>query len=316
MSYIRDHLLQLAAATRWTYGTSTESAAEPAAWAALALSAHGMVDAAREPATWLAEVQQSSGAIGVSASQDEPCWPTSLAMLAWSAVDRAAEANQFHDNIQRAAAWSLASRGEPGPRSPMIGHDTKLVGWSWAAGTHSWLEPTCYFTLGLAAAGYGEHPRTEEGRRLVLDRLLPDGGANYGNTLVLGQQLLPHVQPSGVAVLALAGLSLADGRIARTLDYLGVAVEAETSPASLSFACLGLAAHDRRPAGAKAWLTAALENAGGDPLAEYERALLLLAAQPRMDWLADPRRPTPTASRRRDGDDKLAELVGMEGSTP
>ena len=33
--------------------------------------------------------------------------------------------------------------------------------------------------------------RTREGVRLLRDRLLPDGGCNYGNTTVLGQTLSP-----------------------------------------------------------------------------------------------------------------------------
>lgn len=286
MPEVQNHLQRLAAATRWAYGAAAQSSAEPAAWAALALAAHGLTDAALGPARWLASIQQPSGAVGVSAAQDEPRWPTGLAMLAWSAVDRLGGTSAFKGNIQRAAAWSLEARGETGPRSPMIGHDTTLVGWSWAADTHSWLEPTSFFTMGLTAAGYGSHPRTVEGRRLVLDRLLPAGGANYGNTIVLGQQLLPHVQPSGVAMLALAGQSANDSRIERTLSFLEACAAAETAPASLSFACLGLAAHRRRPPAADGWLDAAFLRDAETPLAEYERALLLLAAQPRLKWLA------------------------------
>ncbi len=258
---------------------------EPAAWTTLALVAHGEVEAARRSARWLAERQQSTGAVGVSARQDEPRWPTSLALLAWCAVNGAEDSYPFQPHIERAVKWSLFARGETGAPSPMIGHDTSLVGWSWAANTHSWLEPTCFFVTALRAAGRSDHPRVREGLELAVDRLLPDGGANYGNTIVLGQQLLPHVQSSGIAMLALAGEPIADERIEKSLDYLDQALGPATAPASLSFACLGLAAHGRRPDRADDWIAGALENNGRKPLAEYEQALLLLAAVQRLDWL-------------------------------
>ena len=82
MSVIPATLVKLAAARRWTYRASRDTMAEPAAWSALALAAHGMLEAARAPADWLAEVQQTDGSVGISAAETEPRWPTSLAMLA------------------------------------------------------------------------------------------------------------------------------------------------------------------------------------------------------------------------------------------
>ena len=205
MSRLRAHIERLSSADRWTYRAGVESASEPAAWAAAALVACGEAEAALRPARWLAGLQQSYGSVGISIDEDEPRWPTSLALLAWSMVDRATQADRFRTHIERTIAWSLAEHGKTAPHSPQIGHDTTIVGWSWAADTASWLEPTCCFILGLTAAGYGDHPRVREGRRLVADRLLPDGGANYGNTIVLGQRLLPHLAPTGLAMLALAG---------------------------------------------------------------------------------------------------------------
>jgi hypothetical protein len=294
------HIERLAAADRWAYAASQNSAAEPAAWAALALLAQGDVAAALRPAQWLARLQQADGAVGVSAAEAEPRWPTSLAMLTWCAWDRTAGATRFTEHIARAARWSLADRGETSPRSAMIGHNTTLTGWSWATNTHSWLEPTCFFVLALRAAGYGQHARTLEGAQLVLDRLLPAGGANYGNTIVLGQPLLPHVEPTGVAMWALAGEQPSDQRVEKSLDYLEREIGPALAPASLAFACLGLTAHGRRPSGAEAWCVQALEGvAVGAPLGVYEQSLLLLAGRADFDWLhsiqraAVSRRPAP-----------------------
>jgi hypothetical protein len=274
----------MAAATRWSYGASTHSATEPAAWAAMALIAHGETDAALRPAQWLAHLQQADGSVGISAADYEPRWPTGLALWGWQAWDDAAGTVRFAGAVSRAASWSLADRGTTGPRSPMIGHDTTLAGWSWAPRTHSWLEPTCFFVLGLRAAGYANHARTREGAHLIVDRLLPDGGANYGNTVVLGQPLLPHVEPTGLALWALADFGVGDERLEKSVQYLERAVGPELTPASLAFACLGLTAHGRRPSRAEAWLLAALDNQSAQPLSDYERALLVLAAQPNLAW--------------------------------
>lgn len=288
MDAIAPHLDRLAAAKRWTYRASRESASEPAAWTAIALAAHGRIDAAREPASWLAKIQQPDGAVGVSQSEAEPQWPTSLAILAWVTLDHFAGADHFSKHVERAVKWSLADRGLTAPRSPEIGHDTTLTGWSWAHDTHSWLEPTCLFVLALQSVGLGRHSRTREGVRLVHDRLLPQGGANYGNTIVLGQPLLAHVQPTGLAMLALAGEADADGRADKSLDYLERSFAGGMAAASLSYACLGLTAHGRRPANADAAIASCFD--GNSPaLASYELALLSLAALSNAGWLV--RRP-------------------------
>lgn len=285
MTLFTRHLEQLKSATRWTYRASRDSSAESAAWSAIALAAHGETASAVEPAKWLAELQQDDGSVGVFASEAEPRWPTSLATLAWQLVDRATGAQQFARFVERAAHWSLDDRGKTAPRSPQIGHDTTIVGWSWAADTASWLEPTCYHVLGLTAAGFGNHPRVREGRRLIVDRLLPAGGANYGNTVVLGQPLLAHVAPSGVALVALGPQPHQDHRVELTLRFLEESLTAITTPISLSWGCLGLTAHDRRPQAAGQWIEAALANARWQPLAADELALLLLASRERVDWL-------------------------------
>ena len=201
-------------------------------------------------------------------------------MLAWCAVDGVNTTRRFIEHTKHAATWSLSARGKTAPRSTHVGHDTELTGWSWAADTHSWLEPTCMFVLGLRAAGYGEHHRVREGVRLIVDRLLPDGGANYGNTIVLGQPLVAHIQPTGLAMLALGGEEVLDARVGKSLDYLAASIGPDTAAPSMALACLGLAAHGRRPAAADDWIARALDQRGAAMLATYEQSLLLLAVAP------------------------------------
>ena len=283
---LQRHVELLAAETMWTYRGAKQSNSEPAAWAALALSQWDAVEAARKPALWLAGLQQTDGSVGISAAEREPRWPTALAILAWSTVDGWAEVPQFRDHIDNAVAWALANHGKPAPKSPEVGHDTTLLGWSWAADTHSWLEPTAMFVLALKAVGKGQHPRCREGVLLLHDRLLPDGGANYGNTFVFGQELVPHVQPTGLAMLALAGEEDADGRIAKSVDYLTKKATGELATDSLSYALMGLAAHNRSPTEAPTWIERRLDRSAEEsasPLSVYDRALLLAAAK-RPSW--------------------------------
>ena len=123
------------------------------------------------------------------------------------------------------------------------------------------------------------HPRSDEALKLIVDRLLPEGGCNHGNTFVLGQSLVPHLQPTGIVMLVLAGEPVKDPRVAKSLDYLARALDATTTAASLAYALMGLAAHGRTPANA----LELLEGATRKPTFELgasvpRRSLIALAA--------------------------------------
>jgi hypothetical protein len=270
-----DHLATIVATG---YSIDGEPAAEPTALVGLALVAHNRHVEATAAARWLAQKQSRNGSVGVTSSRPSPCWPTSWAMLLWHAVDTATSARQFSENIDRAIRWTLDQRGETLPPSATFGHDSSLIGWSWAAGTHSWLEPTALFVLALKAVGQSDHARTREAVRLLVDRLLPNGGCNYGNTFVLGQSLLAHVQPTGIAMMALAGEGYADSRVERSLDYLERELRAETATASLCYALLGLAAHGRMPPKRDEWLQHASARVVQQDASPYRLALISLAA--------------------------------------
>lgn len=267
---------QLAALTPGGYHPGAPPAAEPTAWAVLALLNAGRLEAAERGCQWLAELQSRDGSVGVNRSQASPAWPTGLAVLAWVRFDTATGESRHADRAGRALEWALAARGRTAERKPQIGHDTTLTGWSWATKTHSWLEPTAIFVRALCEAGMADHPRTREGIRLIVDRLLPTGGANYGNTRVLQQWLLPHVQPTGLAMWALAGLGVADDRIPLSLNYLTAQLDQPLAVASLAYACLGLAEHGACPSTARPALA---ESAGKQATREstYKLALVTLA---------------------------------------
>lgn len=256
------------------YGLRQSPASEPTAAAALALLAHGHPEAASPALSYLASCQGESGGVGVRQDEQTPQWPTSLAVLSWCA---AAEP-RYAANIRRGVAWMLSLRGKVMPRDIEMGHDTTLCAWPWADGTHSWIEPTALAVAAMKAAGHVDHPRTREAVRMLVDRQLPGGGCNYGNTFCLGQQLRPHVQPTGIALQALAGERDASGRIAASISWLAKTIDAQTTTISLAWAVLGLSAHGAAPPAASEWLRRAAERTLASDQSPYKLALLTWAA--------------------------------------
>lgn len=279
MSWTHPALETLAALPRWGYRADGPTATEPAALAALALICHDRLEAARRPLDELAKIQQDDGAVGVTPTDATPNWTTSLCLLAWRHHDAATNPaeRRYAAQSERAVEWLLDAKGDPMPRSAVLGHDSTIIGWPWVLGTHSWLEPTAWAVLALGSADEADHPRTREGVRMLIDRLLPTGGANYGNTFVLGQRLRPQVEPTGLALLALHGEVDRSGRIDAACDYLLAALKPETPPISLSYGVLGLAAHDRLPDQFATLVEAAYARAP-ESLSPLALALLLLAA--------------------------------------
>ena len=250
------------------------AATEPSVIAALALSGHGNGDAAQPVLDYLAAAQQPDGSVGVREKEPTPGWPTSLAVIAWQHFD----AMKYKSRIDRALAWIGAQKGRTMERDPEMAHNTMLVGWPWAEGTHSWLEPTAFHLLAYRSVGQATNPRAREAIEILIDRQLPSGGCNYGNTIVLGQTLRPHVQPTGIALLALAGETDPSGRLEKSLTWLKWSLGSRTTAQSLAWALQGLSAHRREVANADELLAKAYERVMAHDRSPHKVALLALAA--------------------------------------
>ena len=261
----------------WGYRANSSGAAEPTALAALALSANdgaaGHVSAALG---WLAELQRDDGAVPISAEAEAPYWPTSFALLAW--LRCATQNNETHAvQAKKALGWLLEARGQKVPPDPSIhDHDTTLVGWSWVAGTHSWIEPTAYALFALRGAGQAQHARTREGVALILDRALPAGGWNYGNRRVLEHVLRPFPATTGVALAALVG-EHREARIDTAIGYLAEELPRLRAPLSLAWGLIGLRAWNAQPPEAQTWLSECARRLIAQPAYPLYDALLLLA---------------------------------------
>jgi hypothetical protein len=262
------------------YLPDSEPASEPVALASLALLAADQLAAALRAANWLIERQQADGSVGVSAAESTPMWPTSLAIIVWSALDLHTASNMFAAAVGSGLRRILAVEGKTSPRSDDVGHDTTLVGWPWVSGTHSWLEPTALAVLALKHAGHGKHPRTREAVQVLIDRQFASGGCNYGNTSVLGQELMPHVQPTATVLLAVVD-ERPSARIAASVTWLAAQWPTLSGLASRCLAAMALAAHQQLPADVDTALQREYQRAVRREISTYQQALLLLAAQHR-----------------------------------
>ena len=220
------------------------------AWAVLALEVYGgnrnlTIPACRQ----LAKGQLSDGRIPVIEGYPQSYWPTSLALFAWKKVAG------FNKEAELAIRFLLKTSGKHWPKSKdaAVDHDTSIKGWPWIENTHSWIEPTSLSVLALKAYGHAGHERVLEAVRMILDRQIPTGGWNYGNTRVFGTILRPSPVCTGHALSALAGLT-ESSRIESSLDYLRQKIEHLRTPLALSWAVLSLKAWSYGLPDARKWI--------------------------------------------------------------
>jgi len=208
------------------------------AWSILALSAGNICgNLVENGCIRLAASQLIDGRIPLAEDLEDAYWPTALAVLAWKS------AGGFENEIKRAVEFLVKTSGLHFPReknSP-YGHDTAIRGWSWIENTHSWVEPTSMAILALKATGNAGNDRAWEAVRMILDRKLPAGGWNYGNTTVFNRELSPTPEHTGQALCALSGF-VRHSEIAKSIDYLGKEISILQTPLSLCWGLFGLGA--------------------------------------------------------------------------
>jgi uncharacterized protein (DUF362 family) len=212
----------------WGYAPGHSPQLEPSCLGLLALSL--------EPTRYAKEIELTRAFIEQNAAtdgsyrllkgRDEAIWPTSLVLFVKAALAFQLPSPLLGEGpgvraIEKTASYLLGMRGRV-PDSPEAGEmhdiDLNLVGWPWAEKNFSWVEPTSWACLALRCVGQGDHPRVQEGVKMLLDRAMDTGGVNYGNRLILGKMTDPIPGPTAMMLLALQGQT--HPRIASAVGYL------------------------------------------------------------------------------------------------
>ena len=235
--------------------TEGSPAPEATAWAVIALkSSAAHLDSAGRACDWLTSIQHPDGRVTAVEGCDGTVWPTPICIIAWKCLER------YREPMNAGIQFLLDSKGQHYVKksgSP-VGHDTSIVGWPWIENTHSWIEPTCLSIIALKSCGYKDHPRIREAVRMILDRQLPSGGWNYGNTTVFGKELLPNAENTGQALSALSGMTGEDAIIG-SLRYLDASIRKVRTPMALAWMLHGLALWSKLPGNWDKWVIESLE---------------------------------------------------------
>jgi hypothetical protein len=179
------------------YSPGMPSFSEPTLLMILGLHAAGAQEAARPLMDWTLKAINPNGSIGLNREfPDEGIWNTALLAIVL-------HQSKLYSERDAALEFLMELRSIQIARTPDNDLNGMLVGWPWVAHTFGWVEPTAWALLALDLAGKSDHPRAVEGRRLLEDRCLPEGGWNYGNKVVFKNTLMAFWDTTALATLAL-----------------------------------------------------------------------------------------------------------------
>jgi hypothetical protein len=163
----------------------------------LALIATGETQEAQPLVKWVHQNRNADGSIGLNREFPyEGLWNTPLLAITMQHLRLTPEKDSAIEFILNYRSIQVES-------SPDNDVDTSLTGWPWVSNTFGWVEPTAWALLALALAGKSDHPRAIEGRRLLENRCIQEGGWNYGNKVVFNHTLMPFWDTTALALLAL-----------------------------------------------------------------------------------------------------------------
>jgi len=233
--------------------SSAQPALEPSCFSALALGMAPISHVGRAQ-EFLLHTQNPNGSWPAFARDDtEGAWVTALALMVLRDMPDAMPARlkgfEWLMNFAgRESNWLWNWKFRTADRH--VRFDPGKFGWPWFPDTVSWVVPTAFAVLALnqrpcSCDGIEKIPfRLERGIEMLLDRACPQGGWNAGNGVVYGAGVAPHPDDTAIALLALCDRQQ-HPVVQSSVQYLEQVVPTLTSPWSLAWAILALAAHSR-----------------------------------------------------------------------
>jgi hypothetical protein len=226
----------------WGYKNGS-SWTEPTALALLALPnspdrAHALC--------WLRKAQRLDGGWPPHPGVKESTWVTSLGLLA-------TPEDELNSPASKAALHWLTIQAKP-PNSSwerFLLHLRGLpvpietgAGESWFPNTAAWVYPTAMAVLALSYAANVTNYQpyrdlAQKGKQYILSRRCPDGGWNHGGSRYLSENANSYPEMTGLALLALAGMSGQD--LTPSLKQARSFLSAPESMEGLSWLQMGLA---------------------------------------------------------------------------
>ncbi len=197
------------------------------------------------------------------------CWTTSLALLALLLAGQHARETRdavvwLISDLPREAHWIWRWRFRT--VDTRVSFNPAKFGWSWVAGTTSWVIPTAFAVVALKRSRGSnldlvariDH-RIDLATEMLLDRTCPEGGWNSGNGVVFGVPVAAHLDATAIALLALTS-HYRDSTVERGLRWLVRSVRGCPSPYSLAWAIMALKAYEDFDPGFNEFLHATVEE--------------------------------------------------------
>lgn len=206
----------------WAYYSNKSASIEPTCLALLALK-NSKYESSKEFATAITFLESCIGANGIVVSPNgrpEAVWVTSIVLFTFVKLKLNASAISLMASILLEIKGTV-TKSNQAMEIHAKGINPQVMGWPWSLNAFSWVEPTAWAVLSLRLAGLQDNRRVTEGVDFLLDRLMDEGGANYGNKTVLGKLLDPVPGPTSLCLLALNGTKEATSpKVYASIAYL------------------------------------------------------------------------------------------------
>jgi hypothetical protein len=238
LTLLREFLLRARNADGgWGYQAGRASRLEPTCWASLALARtleHTVLE--QWPCVEGLLLERTGGAPNYAFHAQ------ALIALRALNLEHAAGHRTLLAALQRVKGTAL-------PPSTINRQDNSLQAWSWIDGTFSWVEPTGWSLLALKQwsarpGAVADRTRIVVAERMLVDRCCAQGGWNYGNGNMLGQDLKPFVPTTAIALLSLQDRqSLPE--VVQSVAFLEREATSERSGTAFALALMALRAYGR-----------------------------------------------------------------------